>query len=61
MSVGSKDGLARPNHYLGSQFIYLVGLGIIIIFSLSAKKGPMSMDLSGFLGTSDFGNGSHFS
>ena len=27
--VGSKDGLAGPNHYLCSQFIYLVGLGIL--------------------------------
>ena len=117
LSVGSKDELARPNCCLGSQFICVVGLGIlpwvvlglgtqlealpplplcfllfksslslslfpklhplpipsfllfiafvngviIIIFFLSAKKGPMSMNLSGFLGTSGFRNGSHYS
>ena len=42
-------------------FITFVNGVIIIIFFLSAKKGPMSMNLSGFLGTSGFGNGSHFS
>ena len=42
-------------------FIALVNGVIIIIFPLSAKKGPMSINLSGFLGTSGFGNGSHYS
>ena len=42
-------------------FIALVNGVIIIIFSLSAKRGPMSINLSGFLGTSGFGNGSHYS
>ena len=42
-------------------FVDFVNGVIIIIFFLSAKKGPMSMGLSGFLGTSGFGNGSHFS
>ena len=42
-------------------FIALVNGVIIIIFSFSAKKGPMSINLSGFLGTSGFGNGSHCS
>ena len=42
-------------------FIAFVNGVIIIIFSLSVKKGPMSMGLSGFLGTSGFGNGSRFS
>ena len=37
-------------------FIAIVNGVIIIIFSLSAKRGPMSINLSGFLGTSDFGN-----
>ena len=32
-----------------------------VIFSLSAKKGPMLMGLSGFLGMSGLGNGSHSS
>ena len=41
-------------------FIAFVNGVIIIIFFLSAKKGPMLMNLSGFLGTSGFGNGSHF-
>ena len=118
LSVGSKDGFAGLNRCLGSQFICVMGLGIlpwvvlglgtqlgalpspplcfllfksslslsslflklhplpipsfllfiafvngviIIIFFLSAKKGPMSMNLSGFLGTSGFRNGSHCS
>ena len=39
-------------------FIALVNGVIIIIFSFSAKKGPMSINLSEFLGTSGFGNGS---
>ena len=42
-------------------FIALVNGVIIIIFSLSAKRSPMSINLSGFLGTSGFGNGSHYS
>ena len=42
-------------------FIALVNGVIIIIFSLSAKRGPMSINLSGFLGTSGFGNGSYCS
>ena len=42
-------------------FIALANGVIIIIFSLSAKKGPISINLSGFLGTSGFGNGSHCS
>ena len=42
-------------------FIAFVNGVIIIIFSLSARKGPMSINLSGFLGTSGFGNGSHCS
>ena len=32
-----------------------------IIFSLSAKKGPMLIGLSEFLGMSGLGNGSHSS
>ena len=42
-------------------FIAIVNGVIIIIFSLSTKKGPMSMGLSGFLGMSGLRNGSHFS
>jgi len=34
---------------------------IIIIFFPSAKRGPMSINLSGFLGMNGFGNGSHCS
>ena len=34
---------------------------IIIIFLTSAKRDPMSINLSGFLGTSGFGNDSHCS
>ena len=42
-------------------FIALVNGVIIIIFSFSAKKGPMSINLNEFLGTSGFRNGSHCS
>ena len=42
-------------------FIALVNGVIIIIFSFSVKKGPMSINLSGFLGMSGFANGSHCS
>ena len=42
-------------------FIALVNGVTIIIFFLSAKRGLMSINLSGFLGTSSFGNGSHYS
>ena len=42
-------------------FIALVNGVIIITFSLSAKRGPMLMNLNGFLGKSGFGNGSHYS
>ena len=33
----------------------------IITFSINAMRGPMLLLVSGFLGESGFGNGSHFS
>ena len=53
--------LASPSLPSLLIFIALVNGVIIIIFPLSAKKGPMLINLSGFLGTSGFGNGSHCS
>ena len=34
---------------------------IMITFSISAIRGPMLLMVSGLLGESSFGNGSHFS
>ena len=53
--------LASPSLPSFLIFIALVNWVIIIIFPLSAKKGPISINLSGFLGTNGFGNGSHCS
>ena len=53
--------LASPSLPSFLIFIALVNGVIIIIFPLSAKKGPISINLSGFLGTNGFGNGSHCS
>ena len=53
--------LHHPTIYSFLLFIALVNGMNMIIFSLSAKRGPMSINLSGFLGTSGSGNGSHCS
>ena len=34
---------------------------IMITFTISTVRGPMFLMVSGLLGESDFGNGSHFS
>ena len=53
--------LASPSLPSFLIFIALVNGVIIIIFPFSAKKGLVSINLSGFLGTNGFGNGFHCS